>query len=42
MDLIFVLIAFLVGIGFFLWIGRQQPKSDNQRKQAEYGIPQPL
>ena len=28
MDLIFVLIAFLVGIGFFLWIGRQQPKSD--------------
>ena len=29
MDLIFVLIAFLVGIGFFIWIGRQQPKSDD-------------
>jgi len=29
MDLIFVLIAFLVGIGFFIWIGRQQPKSDS-------------
>ena len=30
MDLIFVLIAFLVGMGFFLWISRQPPKSDER------------